>query len=79
MGEVLSRIERGVRIVTLMGPGGTGKTRFAIEVAGTLIPEYKAGVFWVGLGALRDAALVAETIAQMLGAKDGLAEHFRRA
>ena len=39
------------------------------------MPEYKAGVFWVGLAALRDPALVTETIAQTLGAKDGLAEH----
>ena len=39
------------------------------------MPEYKAGVFWVGLAALRDPALVIETIAQTLGAKDGLAEH----
>ena len=41
----------------------------------TLVPEYKAGVFWVGLATLRDPALVTETIAQTLGAKDGLAEH----
>jgi len=73
--EVLSRIDRGARLVTLTGPGGTGKTRLALEVAASLVPEYKAGVFWVGLAALRDPALVTETIAQTLGAKDGLAEH----
>ena len=39
------------------------------------MPDFKAGVFWVGLAALRDPALVTETIAQLLGAKDGLAEH----
>jgi predicted ATPase len=39
------------------------------------VPEFKAGVFWTGLAPLRDAALVAETIAQTLGAKDGLAGH----
>ncbi len=75
MGEVLGRIERGARFLTLTGPGGTGKTRLALEVAGSLVPEYKAGVFWVGLASLRDPALVAETIAQVLGAKAGLAEH----
>ena len=75
LGEVLGRIERGARLLTLTGPGGSGKTRLAIEAASTLVPEYKAGVFWVGLAALRDAALVTETIAQTLGAKDGLAEH----
>ena len=61
--------------MTLTGPGGSGKTRLAIEAAATLVPSYKAGVFWVGLATLRDPALVSETIAQTLGAKDGLAEH----
>ena len=75
LGEVLSRIERGARLLTLSGPGGSGKTRLAIEAASTLVPDYKAGVFWVGLAALRDETLVTETIAQSLGAKDGLAEH----
>jgi predicted ATPase len=73
--EVLSRIGNGARLVTLTGPGGSGKTRLAIEAATTLVTEYKAGVFWVGLGPLRDPALVTETIAQTLGAKDGLAGH----
>jgi predicted ATPase len=73
--EVLSRFEDGARLVTLTGPGGTGKTRLAIETAATLVPEYKAGVFWVGLATLRDPALVMETIAQTLGVKDDLTEH----
>ena len=61
--------------MTLTGPGGSGKTRLALEAAATLVPSYKAGVFWVGLAALRDPALVSETIAQTLGSKNGLAEH----
>jgi predicted ATPase/class 3 adenylate cyclase len=73
--EVLAKVEAGARLVTLSGSGGTGKTRLAIEAAGSLVPSYKAGVFWVGLASLRDPALVTETIAQTLGAKDGLAEH----
>ena len=73
--ELLSRIEQGARLVTLTGPGGTGKTRLALEAATTLVSEYKAGVFWVGLASLRDPALVTETISQVLGAKDGLAAH----
>jgi predicted ATPase len=73
--EVLDKIEAGARLVTLTGPGGSGKTRLAIEAAATIVPEYKAGVFWVGLASLRDPALVTETIAQTLGAKDGLQEH----
>ena len=75
LSSVLACVEKGARLVTLTGPGGTGKTRLALEAASSLVPEYKAGVFWVGLAALRDPALVTETIAQTLGAKDGLAEH----
>jgi predicted ATPase/class 3 adenylate cyclase len=74
LSELLDRIGSGTRLLTLSGPGGSGKTRLALEAAATLVPEYKAGVFWVGLASLRDAALVTETIAQTLGAKDGLAE-----
>ena len=75
--EVISRIEAGARLLTLTGPGGTGKTRLALEAASSLVPSYKAGVFWVGLASLRDPALVTETISQTLGAKDGLAEHIQ--
>jgi predicted ATPase/class 3 adenylate cyclase len=73
--DVLARLAGGVRLLTLTGPGGSGKTRLAIEAAACLVPEYRAGVFWVGLAALREPALVTETVAQTLGAKDGLAEH----
>jgi predicted ATPase len=61
--------------VTLTGPGGSGKTRLAIEAAAELVGDFKAGVFWVGLATVRDPALVPEAVAQTLGAKDGLAEH----
>ena len=67
---MLARIEQGARLLTLTGPGGTGKTRLALEAASSLVGAYKAGVFWVGLATLRDPALVTETIAQTLGAKD---------
>jgi predicted ATPase/class 3 adenylate cyclase len=73
--ELLGLLRNGSRLLTLSGPGGSGKTRLALEVASELVPDFKAGVFWVGLAPLRDPALVAETIAQTLGAKDGLAEH----
>jgi predicted ATPase/class 3 adenylate cyclase len=65
----------GARLVTLTGPGGTGKTRLAIETATVVVTEFGAGVFWVDLAPLRDPALVPETIGQVLGAKDGLADH----
>ncbi|MET1010460.1 MAG: adenylate/guanylate cyclase domain-containing protein [Gaiellaceae bacterium] len=73
--QVLARIAGGARLVTLTGPGGSGKTRLAIEAAGALVPDYEAGVFWVGLGALRDPGLVTGTIARELGARNGLADH----
>ena len=72
---VLSLVEDGTRLVTLTGPGGSGKTRLALEAAATLIPSYKAGTFWVGLASLRDPALVTATIAQTIGSPNGLAEH----
>jgi predicted ATPase/class 3 adenylate cyclase len=73
--ELLAKIEQGARLVTLTGPGGTGKTRLALEAAGSIVPQYKAGVFWIGLASLRDPDLVPETIAQTLGAKDSLPAH----
>jgi predicted ATPase len=73
--EVAALLRDGARLLTLTGPGGSGKTRLAIEAAAALVPEFKAGVFWVGLAPLRDPGLVAETIGQVIGAKDGLAAH----
>ena len=73
--DVVREIRDGARLLTLTGPGGSGKTRLALEAAQELVPSYKAGVFWVGLAALREPSLVTETIAQTLGARDGLAEH----
>jgi predicted ATPase len=64
-----------VRLLTLTGPGGTGKTRLALQAAGAAADAFPAGVWWVPLAQLRDAGLVLETAASALGAKDGLAEH----
>jgi hypothetical protein len=71
--ELVRLLRDGTRLVTLSGPGGSGKTRLALEAASELVPAFKAGVFWVGLAALREPALVTEVIAQTLGAKDGVA------
>ena len=73
--ELLALLTDHVRLVTLTGPGGSGKTRLAIEAAAGLVPEFRAGVFWVGLAPLSDPALVVDTVAQTLGAKQGLADH----
>jgi predicted ATPase/class 3 adenylate cyclase len=73
--ELVSLFRDGSRLVTLSGPGGSGKTRLGVEVASEIVSDFKAGVFWVGLAQLRDPSLVIETTARMLGAKGGLAEH----
>ncbi len=73
--ELVALVRGGARLVTLTGPGGSGKTRLGIEAAAELVAEFKAGVFWVGLATLRDPALVLETIAQTLGAKQTLLDY----
>jgi predicted ATPase len=63
------------RLLTVSGPGGTGKTRFSIELASRQLDHCPNGVFWVPLAPLRDPALVTEEAARVLGSKDGLAAH----
>jgi class 3 adenylate cyclase/tetratricopeptide (TPR) repeat protein len=73
--EIVACIRGGARLVVLTGPGGAGKTRLALEAAAELVPEFKAGVFWVGLAPLREADLVLETVGRVLGAQDDLVSH----
>jgi predicted ATPase/transcriptional regulator with XRE-family HTH domain len=63
--QVLAQDE--VRLVTLTGPGGTGKTRLALAVAAVALTHYPDGVCFVDLSPLRDPALVVPTIAAVLG------------
>jgi predicted ATPase len=67
--------EEGVRLLTLTGPGGTGKTRLALQLAAEATERYPDGVFWVPLAPLRDSELVLDAAAETLGARDGLAAH----
>jgi len=55
------------RLLTLTGPGGCGKTRLALEVAGALVETYPDGVWHVELAMIRDAALLAGVVAGALG------------
>ena len=56
-----------VQLLTLTGPGGTGKTRLALQAAGELAEQFPGGVFWVPLAPLRDSRLVASAITEALG------------
>ena len=56
----------GVRLVTLTGPGGVGKTRLAIRVTEQIAPEFPDGVWFVPLAAVPSAELVAASVAQVL-------------
>lgn len=56
-----------ISLISLLGPGGSGKTRLAIQVARELLDEYKHGVWFVDLAPLDDAALVPQAIAKTLG------------
>ena len=62
------------RLVTLTGPGGTGKTRLAVETARRLLEDYPDGVFFVALESVRDPDLVLPAIGQVIGAPEGASQ-----
>jgi predicted ATPase/class 3 adenylate cyclase len=69
--EVLD-LARTHRLVTLTGPGGSGKTRLALQAAAELLDEFSDGVWFVSLAALTDPALIESTIASAVGTKDSV-------
>ncbi|HEY4687806.1 MAG TPA: DUF4062 domain-containing protein [Anaerolineae bacterium] len=59
-----------VSLLTLTGPGGTGKTRLAIQIATELLDDFEDGVFYVALAPINEPQLVAAAIAHMLDVRE---------
>jgi len=76
--QELARLVRdGVRLLTLTGPGGSGKTRVGLAAATELRGHFPGGVWFVPLAPVTDPALVEQTIAQVLGVRGDLREELR--
>ena len=67
---VVALVREGARLVTLTGPGGTGKTRLALAVAWELEAEFADGAAFVELAPVADATLLLPTIAAVLGVNE---------
>ncbi|MFN2520049.1 MAG: adenylate/guanylate cyclase domain-containing protein [Candidatus Limnocylindria bacterium] len=66
----LRDLVRRNRLVTLTGPGGTGKTRLSLHVARDILSEFPNGVYFVPLAPVREPAIVPTTIAQVLSVRE---------
>lgn len=68
--DEITKLLNTSRLITLTGSGGTGKTRLAIEVAGRVLNKYPDGVWLIDFAALREPALVQQTIASALNLRE---------
>ena len=71
LAEIVERLtDTETRLLTLLGPGGTGKTRLALQAAAEVAEHYPDGMHWVPLAPLRDRRLALGAIAQVVGLGD---------
>ena len=71
LADAASRLrDPGTRLLTLLGPGGTGKTRIALQLAADCLDDFRDGAFFVALAPVRDTEHVGLAIASALGLKE---------
>jgi predicted ATPase len=73
--EEAGRLLREHRAVTLVGPGGIGKTRLSLAIASDAVGDFEDGVFWVPLAPVLDPDLVEPTVSRALGITGNLSDH----
>ncbi len=59
----------GARLLTLIGPGGTGKTRLSLQLGAEVLPNFADGVWFIELAPLADPTLILQTVASVLGVR----------
>lgn len=72
LAQVIALVEKGTRLLTLTGAGGSGKTRLALQVAADLADDYAEGAWLVELAPLADPDLVPQAVATALGLRESM-------
>src|SRR5436190_7922481 len=78
LAELVGLLGKDMRLLTLTGPGGIGKTRLALQAAAELVERFRDGVYFVSLAAVGEFELVLPTIAETLGMKESGAQPLAR-